>query len=239
MIEELVDIKKNKLKVIILDISYQGSFFDISDFLERFKSSNVVIFVVRSLLKLDQQGLEFTNAGIVEVFIPKHLEKLHNFVESELNKYRNALGISVSFYVYSLLENSLTVKDRDYARLVIQHAEDFYSTVEKDCRDNSDIEIVYNEGVLFIFLRLVGKKKEGYEEFLENLKYLFGELDVPIYARNSFGFRNLTVEYFGILDTHQYVFKICPGVYKGASYHLMQFLLKNYTSDLMLSERWK
>ncbi len=102
IVEYFVKYKNNSIKVVILDISYQGSNFKLVEFLEKFKFANVIIFVVRSLIKLDQMGLELTNGGIIEVFIPNHLRKLKNFIEEEFNKFRNSHGANLSLYEYCL-----------------------------------------------------------------------------------------------------------------------------------------
>ncbi|HGQ1393534.1 TPA: hypothetical protein ACLYG8_001106, partial [Streptococcus pneumoniae] len=224
IVEYFVKYKNNSIKVVILDISYQGSNFKLVEFLEKFKFANVIIFVVRSLIKLDQMGLELTNGGIIEVFIPNHLRKLKNFIEEDFNKFRNSHGANLSLYEYCLLDNSLTLKnDWNYSDLVMKFTSNFYADIKDLFMENSDIEIIHEEGVPFVFLDLIGEGKKEYEMFFQWLNFFYKQLGITLYARNSFGFRNLTVEYFGIIGTERYIFKICPGVYKGLSYYLMKF----------------
>ncbi|HHD9135598.1 TPA: hypothetical protein ACOZGZ_002300, partial [Streptococcus pneumoniae] len=139
---------------------YQGSNFKLVEFLEKFKFANVIIFVVRSLIKLDQMGLELTNGGIIEVFIPNHLRKLKNFIEEEFNKFRNSHGANLSLYEYCLLDNSLTLKNNwNYSDLVMKFTSNFYADIKDLFMENSDIEIIHEEGVPFVFLDLIGEGK--------------------------------------------------------------------------------
>lgn len=230
VVEKYAELNPHKLKVVILDISYQGLSFNLDDFVSKFSRFNVIIFVVRSLVKLDQVGLEFANGGMVEVFIPDHLAKLKNFLEKEINKFRNAHGSNLSFYEFSLLDNNITLPYiYEYSRLVLSTTEDFYIDLKSNFEDTSRFEILSKSGVPFIYLDLK-KTKDGYEEFLNVLQEYFKTTGTFLPVRNSFGFRNLSVEYFGIIETEKYVFKICPGIFKGVNYYLLISFLKIFLS---------
>ncbi|VJI37672.1 Uncharacterised protein [Streptococcus pneumoniae] len=110
-------------------------------------------------------GLELTNGGIIEVFIPNHLRKLKNFIEN-------------------------------YSDLVMKFTSNFYADIKDLFMENSDIEIIHEEGVPFVFLDLIGEGKKEYEMFFQWLNFFYKQLGITLYARNSFGFRNLTVEIF-------------------------------------------
>ncbi|CCC19419.1 hypothetical protein GPX81_02075 [Streptococcus thermophilus] len=239
-VEQLVKFQNNKLKIIILDISYQGLAFNLAEFLRVYKNSNVIIFVVRSLIKLDQLGLELTNGGIVEVFVPNHLGKLGSFIEKELNKFRNAHGSNLSFYEFCLIDNSLSLTHDDhYSDLVLNTTKKFYRKILNVCQSKKGILIRYEGRVPFIFIQLIDKEKEDFEKFFQWLSSKFQQFGLSLHARNSFGFRNLTVEYFGILETNNYIFKICPGVFKGINYYLMAFLLSEFEVDFLENSQEK
>ncbi|HFZ4195908.1 TPA: hypothetical protein ACIKHY_002064, partial [Streptococcus pneumoniae] len=123
---------------------------------------------------------------------------MKNFIEEEFNKFRNSHGANLSLYEYCLLDNSLTLKnDWNYSDLVMKFTSNFYADIKDLFMENSDIEIIHEEGVPFVFLDLIGEGKKEYEMFFQWLNFFYKQLGITLYARNSFGFRNLTVEYFG------------------------------------------
>ncbi|MGX7418000.1 hypothetical protein ACWOFR_04255 [Carnobacterium gallinarum] len=69
--------KENSLKVIVFDSSLLGSYFDFSILLDRLGHiKNLILINSRSGLKLDQQGMEFSNCGLLDVYLNESLDKL-------------------------------------------------------------------------------------------------------------------------------------------------------------------
>jgi len=54
-------------------------------------------------------------------------------------------------------------------------------------------------------------------------------------VRNSFGFRNITTEYYKIINSNTYLFKIAPGLIRGVKYYFFLETM-NVLSELNLEE---
>ncbi|WP_373894861.1 hypothetical protein [Virgibacillus sp. CBA3643] len=208
------------LKTIIIDYTLLSSSFDKESFMKRL-NKNIFIFFVKSTLKLDQSGLEFANSSQVSVYANPNLEeylvKLRDLFEGQ----RNVFGSSLSFYEVCQLDYSKFNKDTDYVGAVLNNARNF----SKNLIDStSDIEVIHPSVLShtnhspFLFVR----PKEGrlFNEFKQYLRSYLSKFNVNIPCRNSFGFRNISMEAVQMNGSYN-VLKVAPGKINGVKQQVL------------------
>ncbi|WP_206774396.1 hypothetical protein, partial [Bacillus cereus] len=68
-IDKLTKDTSRNLKVLIIDTTLNGNTLRVIELLEKLKAIPNLIFVhIHSCLKLDQQGMEFSNCGLLSVY---------------------------------------------------------------------------------------------------------------------------------------------------------------------------
>ncbi len=91
---------------IVIDASLSGLVFPVEKLCRSLRADPpAMIIIIRSGLKLDQQGLELANAGLVNVWMPNTpnaLKRLDRF-ESRLKITRTTLGVGLSEDEYAAL----------------------------------------------------------------------------------------------------------------------------------------
>ncbi len=92
--------------VVVVDTSLCGAYFPMDRFCRALESASITLVAeIRSGLKLDQEGFEFSNAGLLTLWaqeVPKNLKNLKLFDRS-LRLARTTLGTSLSQYEYAAL----------------------------------------------------------------------------------------------------------------------------------------
>jgi hypothetical protein len=80
---------------ILLDTTFVGNRFPMKEFLEQLAPHQPrVVIQVSSTLKLDQEGLEFSNAGLMSIF--STTEPIVNGITKRMRKYRAAMGLGLT-----------------------------------------------------------------------------------------------------------------------------------------------
>ncbi|MFQ5642937.1 MAG: hypothetical protein ACE5FQ_04470 [Thiogranum sp.] len=80
---------------IVLDTTFVGNRFPVQEFLERLAPHKPrVVIQISSTLKLDQEGLEFSNAGLMSIF--STTEPIVNGIARRMRKYRAAMGLGLT-----------------------------------------------------------------------------------------------------------------------------------------------
>ncbi|MDV2684378.1 hypothetical protein RYX56_08345 [Alkalihalophilus lindianensis] len=98
------------LKMIVLDTTLNGDTLDMDYVLDQLHTvANVIVVQIHSILKLDQQGLEFSNGGLVSFYTDSTNPALPNAVNlaDYIRKIRTVLGTGLSYQEISLLDNQL------------------------------------------------------------------------------------------------------------------------------------
>lgn len=230
---KLIKKYKKGITYLILDNSYVGNSFNIKSLLSRLIDENIIIFNLRSLIKLDQEGLEISNGGLIDIYIPDRLKKISESFKTKINKVKNILGYNLTYYEYCLLDNGFTLsKNSKYAHNYIVNCELLYSEIPKKL--NFVESVNYTKGAPMIYLNLGGGKYYC-EKFINFIKKIYKSFDINLDIRASFGFRNFTIDYFGFLGTENYAVKITPGIIWGLNLHIFLSIL-NELSDKNINE---
>ncbi|WP_144558896.1 hypothetical protein [Shouchella miscanthi] len=222
-------------EILVFNTSLIGKTFCIADILNRVKGkSNLMIIESRSLLKLEQQGMEFCNSGLVQTFLPEKAVKLTNYVYEHMKKNRSVMGTSVNFYELCLIDNVLFIGDNNYANDVLNNNKYFHSKllhtngifIDRIIYPYKDNDPDYHR-TPYIYIKLTKDKKESYELLYNLIDKIFKDFELSGVFRNSFGFRNISMEYFMNLKDKSLVFKIAPGKLNGVKYFL-SLVIFNY-----------
>lgn len=249
IIEIISETEKNNLKILILDTSYIGSTYNLNKLLHGLKEMNVIIANIRSLVKLDQCGFEFCNAGLITWYIPTKFNKIFNVIKKDFNAYRNSTGSNLSYYELCLLDSPVWYNfSGKYSSTLLNNNREFINKIPKSSKwytniHYSDLESKLNSPVIHLILK---SNEERYYEALWKIIIKCSEkFNTNIMSRNSFGFRNLSVEYFKYdteFERGRRIFKISIGKMKGFNYHMLisifEYLLEYDVNDLLsLSEK--
>jgi hypothetical protein len=88
---------------IILDTTFIGNRFPVDEFLERLGLHKPrVVIQVSSTLKLDQEGLEFSNAGLMSIY--STTGPVVSGIAKRMRKYRAAMGLGLTFEQIAALD---------------------------------------------------------------------------------------------------------------------------------------
>lgn len=224
--EEIINFINNNqtLKAVIIDYTLLSNAFSIDSFLKKIKS-NVFIFFIKSTLKLDQAGLEFANSAQLLLYVKENksiLEYIKN-LRILLEGQRCTLGSSLSYYEVCQLDYPTFNKDKQYVRKVMANNKEF-SYELKDLKNINVIHpsINYEESFDAPFLFLTVKNNEVYFKLMEHITDYLEKYNITIPQRNSFGFRNLSLETIQMNKVDN-VLKIAPGKINGLR---QQYLLQ-------------
>lgn len=102
----------NTPTIIILDTTFVGNVFPVNQFLEQLSPHKPqTVIQISSTLKLDQEGLEFSNAGLMSLFSVK--EPVINGIAARLRKFRAMTGLGLTLEQIAALDYPGFL-DRDY-----------------------------------------------------------------------------------------------------------------------------
>ncbi|EII2422700.1 hypothetical protein LG161_002383 [Staphylococcus pseudintermedius] len=214
---------------VIIDISLCGDSFDLEGFINKiYDLKKIVVIIVESLLKLSQQGFEMTNGGRASWFFNKNDQDLYEFFEKTTQNYIQVTGAGLSDFNSSLLDNSLFLNNYNYSERILENNVCFYNEI-KELHNEIIEEIIFGEdkvnsvhyGLPFIFVKLTTPSEKFNNSFLNYLKKDMEKFSLNLDVRDSFGFRNISAQYFKDANSGLCVFKIAIGHLKGAKYYLL------------------
>lgn len=237
----LVSENSDKQFVIVIDSTLIGDLNNYKYIIELFeKCSNIFIVEIRSLLKMDQFGLEFTNGGLIQCY--KNMNNL-TFDNISISKYmkelRTILGYGLSYESYLILSNNMikeNLVNNEYSNQVLNNN---YNTF-KNLKNNKLFKnINYPTSSLkspFIIFELNESSKENYL-FLSSLIYhLSNKEDISLYYGSSFGFRHHRFEIIIPNEkSKNIIFKLAVGYRRDKSYEKI-IQLFNKISEYSISE---
>lgn len=235
-LKKLMNLINNQKKIIhlIFDTTLTSHFF-LSKFLQTtIIDEKLLIYETRSGLKLDQQGFEFSNVGILKIYHNSSFQEIQKKIIDSLKSIRVLSGTGLSFYEVNLLDFG-HFKDcklnNDYQYRLLNNNMSFYSKLESGNNIKKifypHIDSDFNKAP-FIFIIL--KNSDLYNDLLNYIKCEFQKYNVHLKIGNSFGFRDLRVEIIEMINNNNKtkVFKIACGSFKGLSFELLIKILNDF-----------
>ena len=212
---------------VIFDTTLHGNSFKIRTFLEYITNIDQIIVInLRSLLKLDQEGLEFAHAGLLELFTSVKVKPILERFYEILKTNRWVCSLSPTPATVSLLDFKGFSKDLDYCMRILENNMLFYNQIKKYSGKGLIEKIIFPSGSTneifpveapFVFVTI---KNPSIERLQLVVNFLISNSKGIIYNRQSFGFRNTSIDYFITSDIDpKYIIKIAIGRVKGLSYY--------------------
>ncbi|MEG3617025.1 hypothetical protein V5T82_01030 [Magnetovibrio sp. PR-2] len=100
--------KSKRPATLLIDTSLLGDTISMEDFCKRLNDQAPALIVeVRSGLKLDQQGLELANAGLMNLWMPEHRDDKLDDIVNSLQISRTTLGTNLSHNELAALQAPL------------------------------------------------------------------------------------------------------------------------------------
>lgn len=213
--------------IIIFDTTLTGNTFPIGEFLSRIGPHKPAVIVqFSSALKLDQEGLEFSNGGVMSIY--SHLPENIKDIAYRLRRFRAVTGLGLSHEQIAALSYpgflDRTITDRHCEAVFTNNAymAPRLRTGDKLLFSAKSHPILKGGGVYpwsvapFMYLRLrVGTTTED----VQLLKYIFvheaKERGLTFQPGSSFGFRAHRCEMGGIRDEGYKTIRIAIGCRKG------------------------
>lgn len=191
-------------------------------------NKNLIVFKVRSGLKLDQFGLELANLGIVEVYSNlsgKHIE----FIVNMLKNYRAVSGLSIDYNSYlRLVSPILTAEDKVlYKQEIKRNTSKLFEIISK--KENKYFKVKFKSGLPFIFLTPIYpnfKLVKWVDDLVKEVNDKGGYLPYG----TSFGFRHTRLEIIDDRKKPPYI-RLSPGAFLGKSNNILLQYLENKSCE--------
>lgn len=178
-------------------------------------------------MKLSQRGMELTNAGRSRWYIPKS-----NFLKKNLTDriklVRDLTGSNISNSNALLLNSIYLLDNYNYSFEIQKNNKDLYHSIKytsnriiKEIYYSSDSQ-VSEISMPFIFIEFHDTSEYFSEMFLKYLNSYYSQYNLSIDIRDSFGFLNISCQYFIDKINDHATFKIACGHLKGFKYFIMQ-----------------
>lgn len=228
IMEQLAYKENEKILFLIVDSTLLGNSFPLKKLLASVNQlPNVILINLRSGLKMDQQGLEFSNVGIASFYFPKNMEHLVENIHDYLEGNRGILGTGLSFYECCLIDFPSFGKECVYSDKILENNLDFSRQIIKG--KNNIIKEVLHPGLLgdtnayhrapFIFLKLNTESSLDYELVVKVIQTQCMKMGLVVPVRNSYGFRNICIQYIKTVERKpKLVLKIAVGKIKGIKF---------------------
>jgi len=209
--------------IIIIDATIGDVELEVNKLLSKVKTK-VILFVVRSGLKLDQFGLELSNLGVLEIYCNSHLIPIQQ-IKDLLISSRTLSGTSIMNNEEIILLNKVFNKEKIsiYKNFILKNTHDFYYEIcGSHC--NQIEKILWGDNSPFILIKLYSNTKKDYQVFLNNWKMYLNKKGTDLILGSSFGFRQIRAEIIERGD--DYIIRTSPGKYRGYNYYYSLEYLK-------------
>lgn len=233
--EKLIEIvngsnRGDNLLFIVFDTTLTSYNFDIDAFYDKIKEKSQVILVeTRSCLKLDQQGFEFTNVGLLNLKMSEQIKQIGQKIANLLRKARTVMGTALSFFSASLLDFSelFIAQNKKYQESIYNNTKEFANSIssggiiKKVCHPSLDKRKDLSWAVSpILFIHLSSNERRNYLAVLEALRKNLEKRNLELDIGNSFGFRQSRVEVITTLESSPFnILKVAPGKIKGLTYY--------------------
>jgi len=225
--------------MLIFDTTLTGNLFPIAEVLKRTAPHKpAVVIQVSSTLKLDQEGLEFSNGGLMSVY--SSMPESAADISFRMRRFRSAMGLGLNMDQIAALDYpgflDQAITDR-HSALVFENNEFIAKRVDAGdglLFDSKSHPVLSGNSprapwavAPFVYLRL---RKGSNKEDLQFLKFVFfteaQKRGLAFLPGSSFGFRGHRCELGGIRDVAGYeTIRVAMGSRQGPSI--------NYAIDLI------
>ena len=245
-------------QTIILDTTLVNQTFSMQDFLEQLgEHPPRMVVQVRSGMKLDQQGLELSNVGLLSVYtpttglhqpgsaavVPTSAQQVGRF----LSHARQMMGLGLTLEELACLDVPFfldSVKTLTYAKSVFANNAELALAVQQtvDSTANSIIKQVAHPALSaqshfawacapFVILHLIADTAANHALLLAILETERRRQEILLFPGGSFGFRHHRFEVIWIKSNQQVgLFKVAMGARQGDSKDATIRLLKQLAS---------
>ena len=193
------------------------------------KEKSIMIVFYRSGIKLDHQGMELSNLGVMSIYFSSNLNHMGNKLKDYLTNNRSRMGLTLSLLESEVLNNDLIKDGVPYATAILNNTYDFVKKL--NIPDHSFIEKIIFPNINqndedfmtpYFFLKLSEENEDDYIKLTNIVINECKRQNCSASFRTSFGFRNISFEYFKNNKLiAEKVFKIAPGKLKWYKYFLM------------------
>lgn len=220
---------ESKPKMLIFDSTLIAEELPIRNILDCLTMiPNLIVCNVNSLLKLHQEGLEFTNAGVLSVYVSKLNGCTINIVELKelFKKIRTICNQGLSSREIMLLDNGFT-----FCREMVKCYSNkvFLNNALLACALNVDgIFLKISHPILhnkknyswgkapFVIMVLKDDSLDNYGKLLGIIQHEASKRNLPLYYGSSFGFRHCRYEIIiPDLKKKRAIFKVAMGCLEG------------------------
>lgn len=236
-INTLKNESKRGIKLIIIDTTLNGETLDFHMILNELKSiPDLIVVQLNSILKLDQQGLELSNGGLMSIYTYTENSSAPN--ATDLTKYicsvRTILGNSLTFEEIAILDNNFVFNRKWYNKYSMEIFKNNAELASKILAGGIFKKVVHpslfsNEGwayAPFVILHLKEDTLENHSFLTEVIKYEVEKVGLNFHYGSSFGFRNHRYEVvIPDLSTKKGLFKVAMGKRKGPTFNFIIELL--------------
>ncbi|RCW65895.1 hypothetical protein [Saliterribacillus persicus] len=228
LLDKLNNMESNKAVFLIIDITLLGNSFDKQSILNAlFHKGNILVFFVKSGIKLDQNGFEFANCGMLSMYASIEQYNLVRKLEGYLKSFRATTGVGISGKDLSLLDFPSFGKDKVHSEKILYNT----SVLAKEIKLENDFifqhiahptyksELSYAKSPM-VFLRVNTSEESDCKFIIDYIREKIKEITLSIEVGNSFGFRQTRVEYIKTLEKDpKFIIKIAPGSYRGLIFY--------------------
>ena len=195
-----------KCRLVIFDSTLIAEELPLGALLERIPNVPYLVLAnTNSLLKLHQQGLELTNAGIVSLYVSQNNSKAIDAVKmaSFFRKIRTITDKGLQLRGITLLDNDFSFdrdKVREYSQKVFINnamlalSAETGGVFEKISHPVFDSNNYSWAKAPFVVFQLKENCISNYEKLLEIINYEAEQRNLPLYYGSRFGFRHCRFE---------------------------------------------
>lgn len=214
---------KAKEKFVLVDSTMDCSTSILNYIQDRLINKYNVVFIdIRSGIKQDQLGLELTSLGVATWHVSSRNKLFSEILFNYIQKYKDISGENIS-YEKLLLMSKFSFNDSvkyktELQQMVKSFLDIIYIENSKYISSVLSPESIYGNTkstIPFVFIKFNLKKRESYEQLLNNIVNCCQEFGCFLPYRNSFGFRYPSIEFICDYKTKELVMKFGLGVYKG------------------------
>lgn len=225
--------------VIIVDSTLIGDLSDYTNIIDKLNNeSNVFLFEVRSLLKMDQYGMEFTNGGLIQCF---HNESNNLFNSKEIARYmkelRIILGYGLNSDSYHILSDEFIRKNlifNKYKNIILENNLEFHQKITSNKLFRKINYPEYPMRAPFIIFELEEPSKTNYLFLISIISHFSEKHKLSLYYGSSFGFRHHRYEIIIPNESNEnIIFKLAMGYRKDYSYYKILELLNDLSLHTM------
>jgi len=238
---------KNSPKFVILDSTLIANNMPINELLIKVsKFEDFFLININSLLKLHQQGLELTNAGLLSFYSHSSGETFSKNVSKLLKQIRVLNGAGLSLSNAMLLDNGFSFDQfsvNNYAKQIFENNALFAQSLKSgelwSHVSHPVLEVSLKEEWIqspFVIMQLTENTLEAYEILLTAMKHEIVVRKLNLCYGSSFGFRDSRYEViFPDFDEKNIFFKVAIGYNKYNTFNMILKLFLEF-SELSVSD---